>query len=111
MELQPSITGAPARPIQGSEISRVYTEGITAGILGAATVAVWFFVLDVFSGQPFYTPNVLGNVLFQRGVSSEDLQKLPTSFEMDLSPLSARFSHSSSSCAQTNLGTSPSPLL
>ena len=84
MEFQPNVTGAPARPTQGYEISRVYTEGITAGILGAATVAVWFFVLDVFNGHPFYTPNVLGNALFHRGVGSEELQKLPVSFEMVL---------------------------
>ena len=84
MEIRSSTTSAPARPAERSEISRVYTEGITAGILGAATVAIWFFVLDVFSGHPFYTPNVLGNALFHRGVDTEELQKLPVSIEMVL---------------------------
>ena len=84
MEIHSDITSAPASSAQRSEISRTYAEGITAGILGAATVATWFFVLDVFSGHPFYTPNVLGNALFHRGVSTEELQKLPVSVEMVL---------------------------
>ena len=84
MEIRSSITSAPARPAERSENTRVYTEGITAGILGAATIAIWFFILDVFSGHPFYTPNVLGNALFHRGVATEELQKLPISVEMVL---------------------------
>lgn len=35
-------------------------EGLVAGILGAASVALWFFILDAFAGRPFFTPAVLG---------------------------------------------------
>ena len=39
-------------------------EGMVAGIIGAAAVAVWFLVVDVFNGHAFFTPALLGNVLF-----------------------------------------------
>ena len=69
---------------QPSEISRVDVEGISAGILGAATIAIWFFVLDVFNGRPFYTPSILGSALFRRGIGIDELQTLPISVEMVL---------------------------
>lgn len=84
MAVQSGITNAPARASQPSEISRVYVEGISAGILGAATVAIWFFVLDLLSGRPFYTPSILGSALFRRGVGVDQLQTLPISIEMVL---------------------------
>lgn len=62
--------------------SPAYT--LSAGILGAATIAIWFFVLDVFSGRPFCTPNILGNALFRHGVGIDQLQRLPISVEMVL---------------------------
>ena len=37
--------------------------GVIAGLLGAATVAVWFFLLDVIAGHPFQTPAALGSSL------------------------------------------------
>lgn len=40
-------------------------EGIVAGLLGATSVAVWFLLLDVLAGRPFFTPAVLGARLFQ----------------------------------------------
>jgi hypothetical protein len=84
MAVQSGTTSVPARPSQSSEISRVDVEGISAGILGAAIIAIWFFVLDVFNGRPFYTPNVLGNALFRRGIGIDELQTLPISIEMVL---------------------------
>lgn len=40
------------------------TEGIVVGLLGLATVAVWFALLDLLAGRsPFYTSSVLGSVL------------------------------------------------
>ena len=43
-------------------------QGVSAGILGAGAVAVWFLLLDVIiEGRPFYTPNLLGQVVFVRG--------------------------------------------
>lgn len=38
----------------------VMREGITAGAIGAVTVAVWFFVVDLIAGRPLFTPAVLG---------------------------------------------------
>jgi|RhiMetdeSRZDD1v2_1073273.scaffolds.fasta_scaffold387290_2 hypothetical protein len=35
-------------------------EGLIAGVLGATGVAVWFLIVDVIAGQPFFTPRVLG---------------------------------------------------
>jgi F0F1-type ATP synthase membrane subunit c/vacuolar-type H+-ATPase subunit K len=35
-------------------------DGVVAGLVGAASVAAWFFVLDVLNGRPFFTPAVLG---------------------------------------------------
>lgn len=35
-------------------------EGITAGVLGATCVAVWFLVVDIAAGHPLYTPATLG---------------------------------------------------
>jgi hypothetical protein len=41
-----------------------YVEGIRAGVAGAATIALWFFVVDLYAGRPFYTPAVLGHAVF-----------------------------------------------
>jgi hypothetical protein len=35
-------------------------EGIMAGIIGATAIAVWFAVIDIVSGMPFHTPDILG---------------------------------------------------
>jgi len=45
------------------DLSRVYTEGIIAGLLGAAAIAVWFLIVDTINGRPLYTPSVLGTAL------------------------------------------------
>jgi hypothetical protein len=37
--------------------------GVVNGLIGAAVVAAWFFVLDVASGTPFHTPAALGSAL------------------------------------------------
>jgi hypothetical protein len=54
----------------------LYQEGIVAGILAAAAVAVWFLIVDSLAGRPFYTPSVLGTALFGRGA---DLDKVTVS--------------------------------
>lgn len=51
------------------DTSRIYQEGIVAGVIGAATVAVWFLVLDTLSGRPLSTPTLLGATLFRRGAA------------------------------------------
>jgi asparagine N-glycosylation enzyme membrane subunit Stt3 len=40
-------------------------DGVVAGLLGAASVAAWFFLLDVLAGRPFFTPAVLGAAFLQ----------------------------------------------
>jgi len=68
-------TGATTeRPTQTEEsslasrdVTRLYHEGLIAGLIGAATVAVWFLIIDVIQGRPLYTPTVLGAALFHRG--------------------------------------------
>ncbi len=45
--------------------SRYLREGIIAGIIGAAIVAVWFLIYDAARGRPFRTPALLGAAAFQ----------------------------------------------
>jgi hypothetical protein len=42
---------------------RLSYEGVVAGTLGAVTVALWFFVIDLFQGRPLHTPMVLASAL------------------------------------------------
>jgi hypothetical protein len=42
----------------------VAREGIIAGLIGGAIVAVWFLVSDVLAGHPFHTPALLGAIIF-----------------------------------------------
>lgn len=44
--------------------SRVIREGLIAGALGGAVVALWFLLLDTMAGRPLYTPAALGSALF-----------------------------------------------
>jgi hypothetical protein len=52
-----------------SEQRSVLREGIVAGLIGAAVVALWFLVYDIARGQPFSTPGLLGAFVFY-GVNS-----------------------------------------
>ena len=75
----------PALPdTDAAETSRVYLEGIVAGVIGAATIAIWFLILDTINGRPLYTPTVLGTALIRRGEGLASPDTLPTSFEMVL---------------------------
>jgi hypothetical protein len=67
MALQSDTTSAPHAVSEPSEFSSVYIEGVFAGLIGAATIAVWFLILDLYNGRPFYTPNVLGAALSLSG--------------------------------------------
>src|SRR5262245_22335347 len=70
---------------QAPEVSGLYTEGLLAGLGGAATIALWFLILDTVRGRPFYTPTVLGTALFHGGSGLENPDALPTSFETVMS--------------------------
>ena len=47
----------------------VLREGVIAGLIGAAVVAVWFLIFDIARGRPFLTPGLLGGAVFY-GVDS-----------------------------------------
>jgi len=76
-----SLDAAPPATI---DTVALYQEGMLAGVIGAAAVAVWFLVLDSLSGRPFWTPTVLGTALFRQGAGLDAAGALPTSFEMVL---------------------------
>ena len=42
----------------------VVREGITAGLIGATAVALWFLAVDTVAGHPFETPRLLGQAFF-----------------------------------------------
>ncbi len=65
--------------MNGSERS-VVREGIVAGVVGAAVVAIWFFLFDLLRGRPFMTPTLLGSLVFF-GV------KTPVGLEPALGPI------------------------
>jgi hypothetical protein len=69
-----------ARRSAPPDTSRLYREGMIAGVLGAAAVAVWFLLLDTLAGRPLWTPTVLGTALFGRGATLD--AQLPVSLEM-----------------------------
>jgi len=55
----------------------VVREGIVAGLIGAAVVAVWFFVFDLLRGRPFLTPTLLGSLVFFGVSTSTGLEPAP----------------------------------
>ena len=62
---------------------RLTAEGITAGIIGGATIALWFLVLDALHGHPLYTPTLLGTAIF-RPTPIAPPETLPVSVPMVL---------------------------
>ena len=62
--LQAAEVGRPVSLWWALTEHRVVREGVVAGILGAAVVALWFFALDLIQGQPLFTPAALGSALF-----------------------------------------------
>ncbi len=52
---------------QASKGITLSQEGLIAGTWGAATITLWFVLLDVWTGHPLSTPNMLGTALFKGG--------------------------------------------
>jgi len=46
-------------------------EAASVGLLGATTVAAWFFLVDLVVGTPLQTPGILGSAVFL-GISSPE---------------------------------------
>jgi O-antigen/teichoic acid export membrane protein len=44
----------------------VLSEGVVAGIIGAAVVALWFFAIDAIHGEMLRTPRLLGSALLRQ---------------------------------------------
>lgn len=63
---------------------RLTAEGITAGIIGGATIALWFLVLDSLHGHPLYTPTLLGTAIFRPATLIAPPETLPVSVPMVL---------------------------
>lgn len=53
----------PGVPMARADRS-VLREGIVAGLIGAAVVALWFLIFDILRGRPFLTPGLLGATVF-----------------------------------------------
>jgi hypothetical protein len=53
---------------------RFLMRGLGTGLVGAGAVAVWFFLLDVLTARPFYTPGALGSALFLGASTPEAVQ-------------------------------------
>jgi hypothetical protein len=84
MVTQPDTSVASPAPRTSAERDRLYQDGIVAGVIGAATIAVWFLILDAVRGQPLLTPTILGTALFRPGNLGANPGTLPVSFEMVL---------------------------
>lgn len=64
---------APVGWAQALESYGTIREGVTAGLIGAVLVAVWFLALDLLAGRPFFTPAALGSVLVGDAASAADV--------------------------------------
>lgn len=78
---QPDVTSPVHEETRPQPSDRIWQEGIVAGLLGAAVIALWFLILDAARGRPFYTPSILGHALFRRELMASG-GTLPISFEM-----------------------------
>lgn len=82
MNTETHLTVSATRHRHSSEVSQRYLEGIVAGVIGAATIAIWFLILDTIYTRALYTPTVLGTALFRHGEGLASPENLPISLEM-----------------------------
>ena len=85
MPVHPEVTSPAGTDSVAPETSRVYAEGVVAGLVGAITIALWFLLLDTIKGRPLYTPMVIGTALFRGGEGLENPATLPIDFEVVVS--------------------------
>jgi hypothetical protein len=43
--------------------ARIITDGVLAGVIGGAVIALWYLIFDAVAGQPLHTPAVLATAL------------------------------------------------
>lgn len=82
MVLESTASESRVRGGEAAESSRVYEQGLIAGALGAATIAVWFLIVDALDGRPLFTPSILGTALFKGAAAVADPADVPVSLEM-----------------------------
>jgi hypothetical protein len=58
------------------DLNRILREGFIAGCIGAAAVALWFLLVDVVNGHPFYTPEMLGRAVFWGAQESQPIAQV-----------------------------------
>lgn len=64
--------GEGASDVGEESVARaVVREGIIAGLIGAATVAVWFLLIDLVVGRALYTPGALGSAMLYGAAASD----------------------------------------
>lgn len=54
--------------------SSMLREGLTIGLIGAAAVAAWFFIVDTAAGHVLFTPAALGSAIFLGARSTAEVQ-------------------------------------
>ncbi len=65
MESSPGSTSRAFSPVQKPlRPAAIMEDGILTGIAGAVVVAAWFLILDIARGRIFFTPSLLGSVVF-----------------------------------------------
>ena len=52
-------------------------DGVVTGAIGAATIAIWFLVVDSLAGRPLYTPAALGSALLLGAQIPAEVQLTP----------------------------------
>jgi hypothetical protein len=65
MSVESGVTSPATVAALPAASTEVYADGVRAGLVGSAAIALWFLVLDVLWGRPFFTPAVLGTALFE----------------------------------------------
>jgi len=85
MAAESRVTSSTAAQSESPEQTAVYSEGLLAGLAGAAPTAAWLLLLDTIRGHPLYTPTVLGTALFRHAAGLESPQTLAVDSEIVLS--------------------------
>jgi hypothetical protein len=58
------MSSSSSADLRRGRIATLAENGVLCGTVGAAIVAIWFLLLDAARGEPFFTPSLLGSVLF-----------------------------------------------
>ena len=66
MTVEQISTSSPGRVKAGD----ILLDGLFTGAIGALSVALWFLIVDLFSGRPLFTPALLGTVLLHGGAAA-----------------------------------------